>query len=82
MKSRRSPDDLHGHLDVAPLGELLHRVELRHESVPNPPTRTRHQRKPYVFHTHTQTPPDEAETKGGVSPELTGVGAGRDGMRS
>ena len=26
-------DDLHGHLDVAPVGELLHRVELRHERV-------------------------------------------------
>jgi hypothetical protein len=34
MKSRSSLDDLHGHLDVAALGELLHRVELRHERVP------------------------------------------------
>jgi hypothetical protein len=36
MKSRTSLDDLHRHLDVAPLGEFLHRVELRHKRIPKP----------------------------------------------
>jgi len=36
MKPRSSLDDLHGHLDVAPLGEFLHSVELGHERVPEP----------------------------------------------
>lgn len=36
MKPRSSLDNLHGHLDVAPLGEFLHRVELGHERVPEP----------------------------------------------
>jgi len=36
MKPRISLDDLHGHLDVAPLGKFLHRVELGHERIPEP----------------------------------------------
>jgi hypothetical protein len=81
MKSRCSLDDLHGHLDVASLGELLHRIELCHESIPEPtPTHA----------TSTQTlripPPqtdwDEAETNWAVFPGLTGVGGGGAGRQS
>ena len=54
-KSRSSLDDLHGHLDVAPLGELLHRVELRHERVPEA---RRTQRS-----TATQTPTTTSHTE-------------------
>ena len=83
-----SLDDLHGHLDVAPLGELLHRVELRHERVPA----ARRTQRSTATQTLTTTSHAEARAKRrhrtkrsrieGELGELTGAGGGGAGRRS